>query len=311
MKVILKNSCILVFCVAFLISCMPASKRILENTNSTDNVSVITQSTSTTTATPDMPVTIIGRNPIVEVYKTVNDTQLEAHIFLPPGHTENDKRPVFVFFHGGGWFEGEPENGYRMCEHWAARGMVAVAFEYRLANFEAITPVECVQDAKSAIRWLRVHAAELGIDPNGIVATGGSAGGHLAVSTAMIEGFEEEGEDLSISSSPDAVVVWSAAVNLGEDSWFAQLLGDRVHVSSLSPADYIRPGLVPMALLHGTADETVPYWTVEQFVEDMQQAENRCELYTYEGGGHLFHIANRAHVLGVIEAFLISTGFIE
>ena len=274
---------------------------------------VVGSQTPVEAATQELTVVSVpaGQDSFIRVYKTVNDTELEAHIFLPPGHVENDQRPVFVFFHGGGWFEGAPENGYRMCEYWAARGMVAVAFEYRLSDFAAITPVECLQDAKSAIRWLRIHAVELGIDPGGIVATGGSAGGHLAVSTAVLEGFEEEGEDYNVSSSPDAVIVWSAAVNLGEDTWFAQLLGDRADTSTLSPADHIRSDLPPMALLHGTADETVPYWTVEQFVEDMQRADNRCELYTYEGGGHLFHVSQRGHVLGVIEAFLISTGFIE
>ncbi|MFC1975885.1 alpha/beta hydrolase [Chloroflexota bacterium] len=264
-----------------------------------------------TNVVTDTPATTIGSRSFVEIYKTVNGTQLEAHIFLPPDHMANDARSAFVFFHGGGWFEGGPENGSRLCEYWATQGMVAIAFEYRLADFDKVTPIECVTDAKSAVRWIRVHATELGIDPDKIVVTGGSAGGHLAVSTAMLEGFEKEDEDLSIGSSPDAVIVWSAPVNLFEDSWFAQLLGDRADVSDLSPAHHIRPGLPPMAFLHGTDDETVPYWTIEQFVGEMQQVGNRCELYTYEGGGHLFHVSNRVHVLGVIEEFLISSGYIE
>jgi acetyl esterase/lipase len=195
--------------------------------------------------------------------------------------------------------------------HFAELGMVAIAIEYRLAVLGEITPVECITDAKSAIRWTRQHASEWGIDPNKIVATGGSAGGHLAVSTAMLEGFEEPGEDLGISSSPNALVVWSAAVNAAEAPWFIRLLGDRADVHDCSPAHHVRPGLPPMALLHGTADETVPYWTIEDFGTRMREAGNRCEIYPYEGAGHLFHQANRAHFLGVIEEFLSSLEYIE
>jgi len=299
--------------VVFLVGCVSAVETTPVHTAPIATTSTIVQHPTTmpTGMTTDTPATTIGVRSFVDVYKTVNGTQLEAHIFLPPDHMESDRCPTFVFFHGGGWFEGEPENGYQLCEHWATHGMVAIAFEYRLADFVKVTPIECVTDAKSAVRWVRVHAAELGIDPSKIVVTGGSAGGHLAISTATIEGFEEKDEDLSINSSPDAVIAWSAPVNLFEDSWFAQLLGDHADVSALSPAHHVRSGLPPMALLHGTEDETVPYWTIEQFVEEMQQAGNRCELYAYKGGSHLFHADNRAHVLGVVEEFLISIGYIE
>jgi acetyl esterase/lipase len=258
-----------------------------------------------------VPKPTTGVTLIIETYKTIDDTQLKAHIFLPPGFAEMNSRPAFVFFHGGGWYEGQPENGYRLCRHFAELGMVAIAFEYRLADQDAITPVECIMDAKSAIRWTRQHAHEWGIDPDKIVATGGSAGGHLAVSTAVLEGFEESEEDASTSSSPNALVVWSAPVNVIEDSWFVQLLGERADGRDCSPVHHVRPGLPPMALLHGTADETVPYWTVEDFGAKMREAGNRCEIYPYKGAGHLFHQANHAHFLSVIEEFLVSLGYID
>jgi acetyl esterase/lipase len=200
------------------------------------------------------PKPTAGAKRVIETYKIIDDTQLKAHIFLPPNFAETDKRPAFVFFHGGGWYEGQPENGYPLCGHFAELGMVAIAFEYRLADQDEITPVECIMDAKSAVRWTRQYASQWGIDPDRIVATGGSAGGHPAVSTAMLEGFEEQGEALSISSSPNALVVWSAPVNPSEDSWFVQLLGDRADLRDCSPAHHVRPGLPPTALLHGTAD---------------------------------------------------------
>ena len=247
----------------------------------------------------------------IEVYKIVGDTNLKAHILFPPGHKESDARPAFVFFHGGGWYEGQAENGLRMCRYWAEKGMVSISFEYRLASLDGPTPLVCIKDAKSAIRWVRRQAAELGVDPGKIVATGGSAGGHLAVSTAILQGFEEADEDLSISSAPDAVIVWSAAVNVAGDNWFKQLLGDRADTRSCSPAHNIKSGLPPMLLLHGTEDQTVPYSTITQFTQEMQEAGNRCELHTYKDGGHLFHLKNRQQVLGVIDTFLSSLDFLK
>jgi acetyl esterase/lipase len=198
-----------------------------------------------------------------------------------------------------------------MCRYWAHKGMVSISFEYRLASLDGLTPLECIKDAKSAIRWVRRQAAELGVDPGKIVATGGSAGGHLAVSTALLQGFEEADEDLNISSSPDAVIVWSAAVNVTGDTWFKQLLRDEADLPSCSPAHHIQPGLPPMALLHGTEDQTVPYSTITQFTQEMQEAGNNCELHTYKDGGHLFHLKSREHVLGVIETFLSSLGYLK
>lgn len=313
----MKSVWVWVLSIAFVTGCTPAARTTPVHTSPTVTTPATVQPVAPTatriltmaTATPEPTTTGVG--PIFEVYKVTDTAELEAHIFLPPGHAQTDARPAFIFFHGGGWSSGQPENGHRLCEHWAARGMVAIAFEYRLAGSDQITPVECIIDAKSAIRWMRAHATELGIDQGKIVATGGSAGGHLAVSTAMLEGFEEPDEDTSIRSSPDAVIVWSAAVNVVEAPWFNQLLGDRADVRDCSPAHQVRPGLPPMALLHGTEDETVPYWTIEEFTAEMQQAGNRCELHAYEGAGHLFHVDNREHFLGVIEEFLISLAYID
>jgi acetyl esterase len=205
----------------------------------------------------------------IEIYKVVEDRNLKAHILFPPGHKESDARPAFVFLHGGGWYKGQAENGLRMCRYWAEKGMVSITFEYRLASLDRLTPLECIKDAKSAILWVRGQATKLGVDPGKIVATGGSAGGHLAVSTALLKGFEETDGNQSISSSPDAVIVWSAAVNIVGDNWFKQLLGDRINLSSCSPAHHIRPGLPPMALLHGTEDKTVPYGTIKKFTQQL------------------------------------------
>ena len=105
-----------------------------------------------------------------------------------------DHRPAIVFFFGGGWSGGDKKQFYQQAKAMAEHGMLAFSADYRVKTRNKTTPFECVKDGKSAIRWVREHAAELGVDPDRIVASGGSAGGHVAACTGVIEGAEEAGE---------------------------------------------------------------------------------------------------------------------
>ena len=110
-------------------------------------------------------------------------------------------------------------------------------------------------DARSTMRWVLTNAAKFNIDPDKIVAAGQSAGGHLALSTAMIDEYNEKTDDLGISCSPNAILLFSACVNAVE-GWCDRLLADRrTKIWSISPAHNVRPGLPPMIEFHGTDDE--------------------------------------------------------
>ncbi len=125
----------------------------------------------------------------VETYKTAGDTKLNLYIFQPLGWKATDKRPAIVCFFGGGWTNGTLRQFLPQCKYLAQRGMVAIAADYRVASRNQVKAVECVKDAKSAIRFVRKNAARLGVDPDRIVAAGGSAGGHLAAACGTIAGF--------------------------------------------------------------------------------------------------------------------------
>ena len=140
-------------------------------------------------------------------YKETPMGDLNLHVFYPGNIKQGDNRPAIVFFFGGGWTSGTPRQFYAHCEYLAAQGMVAISAEYRVKGTHGTTPVESVKDGKSAIRWVRKHAEELGVDPLRIAASGGSAGGHVAACTALIEGLEEEDPD--ICSVPDAMVLFN------------------------------------------------------------------------------------------------------
>src|SRR5439155_6979750 len=100
----------------------------------------------------------------VETFKTVGETKLALYIFNPEGHKAADQRPAIVFFFGGGWTGGSPGQFEQQCRYLAARGMVAMTADYRVASRQQVKAAQCVADAKSAIRYVRAHAKDLGVD---------------------------------------------------------------------------------------------------------------------------------------------------
>lgn len=258
-----------------------------------------------------------------EVYKVVGDTRLSLYVFEPAAGPKTG-RAAIVFFFGGGWSSGSPAQFETHCRALAARGMVAITADYRVATRHQAKPVQCVADAKSALRWVRAHAAQLGIDPARIAAAGGSAGGHLAAATATLPGLDEPGEDLAVSSRPDALVLFNPALVLAPMAGLAlEGFGTRVPAErlgaepvALSPAHHVKRGTPPAIIFHGRSDTTVPYATAEAFARVMRDAGNRCELVGFEGQGHGFFNAGRAEgrfhreTLAATERFLESLGFL-
>lgn len=259
----------------------------------------------------------------VETYKSVGPVKLDLHIFEPPTGPKTN-RPAIVFFFGGGWNNGSPAQFEQHCRHFAARGLVAITADYRVASRHQVKPPACVADAKSAIRWLRQNAARLGLDPQRIAAGGGSAGGHLAAATATLAGFDEPGENLAISAIPNALVLFNPALVLAPLAGLelprdeARLGADRFGTDpkNLSPAHHVKRGVPPTIIFHGRADTTVPFVTAEAFAARMKEAGNRCELVAYDGQPHgFFNFTKGAagryrETLVAADQFLVSLGYL-
>ncbi len=229
---------------------------------------------------------------IQQVYKTVDTFKLKVDIFYTSQSFKRENNTAIVFFHGGGWAFGSPTEFFTTCERYAKMGIVTFSVDYRLSidngviPSKTISPIECVMDAKSAMRWVRENAGKFHIDRNKIVASGQSAGGQLALSTAMIEDYNEKSDNLTVSSRPDAILLFSSCVNTVE-GFCDYLLADRRNkIWSISPTHNIKPGLPPMIEFHGLDDDQVPKWTVQYFETEMQKAGNYFEQHMYEGRKH-------------------------
>jgi acetyl esterase len=191
------------------------------------------------------------------VYKTVNNRPLKLLVEKPADWKASDARPAIVFLFGGGWVGGSPEQFLKQSEYLASRGMVGIRVEYRtIPKGDSGPPLVCCADAKSAIRYVRAHAAELGIDPARIAGAGGSAGGHLAAFTAMVDGSDDPHDDLKVSCKPDALVLFNPVFNNGPGEWGHERVKERF--KEFSPAHNINKSAPPTIVFLGDTDKLIP-----------------------------------------------------
>ncbi len=248
----------------------------------------------------------------METYRKIDSTELKLWIF---GDSDSKvPKPAIVFFFGGGWNSGSPSQFEGQARHFAKRGMIAVLADYRVKSRQGVKVVECVKDAKAAIAWVRENAERMGIDPNKIAASGGSAGGHLAASTGTISGF---GSD----ERPNAMILFNPACTLAPIAdWQpprsnAELAIERLGADAkeISPAHHIGPHTPPTLILHGTKDTTVPYASVIAFESVMKKEGRPCKLVGYEGAGHGFFNRGDLYLatLAEADAFLVDLGWIK
>ncbi len=245
-------------------------------------------------------------------YKRVGNRELQLHIEKPGDWKSTDKRPAIVFFFGGGWVGGSATQFEKQSAYLATRGMVGIRVQYRtIPKGDKGPPVICCADAKSAMRYVRRHAEELGIDPERIAAAGGSAGGHLAAFTGMVPGLDDASDDLSVSCLPNALVLFNPVFNNGPGEWGHARVADQY--KQFSPAHNISRQAPPTAVFLGDEDKLISVGVLEKFQSDMQAVGVRCDAHVYPGAVHGFfnHEPYFSETLIQTDRFLTSLGWLQ
>ena len=247
------------------------------------------------------------------LYKKVDTAQLYLEVYPSVINDPSKPAPAMVFFFGGGWNSGTVKQFEPHAKYFIQRGITCILVDYRVKEKHKSTPFESLKDAKSAIRYIRAHAKDLHIDSSKIIASGGSAGGHLAAATAIITDYNESTDNLAISSVPNALVLFNPVFDNGPGGYGYERIGDAY--KSFSPLHNIKAGAPPSIVFLGDKDDLVPVETAKYFKQVMEKVKSRCDLFIYEGQGHgFFNYKNLEYYKKTVsetDTFLQSLGYLN
>lgn len=247
------------------------------------------------------------------LYKQIDTTKLFLEVHHPETIDKLKKYPAMIFFFGGGWNSGSVKQFEPHAKYFSQRGIICFLVDYRVKNRQQTTPFESLKDAKSAIRFIRKHADELQIDTSKIIASGGSAGGHLAAAVAIIDDYNEGTDDLTVSCIPNALVLFNPVIDNGPGGYGYERIG--TEYKKFSPIHNIKKGTPPTIFFLGTKDKFIPVETADYFRVIMERVESRCDLKLYDGQGHgFFNYRNFEYYKKTVietDKFLKSLGYIN
>lgn len=248
-------------------------------------------------------------------YKTIGKDTLFLELYLSKRNSEEKQKKLgaMVFFFGGGWYTGNRSHFLNHAKYFSNRGLACFLADYRTKEKYNTTPFEAVKDAKSVMRYIRDNAERWNIDPGKIIASGGSAGGHLALATALIDDYNENDDNLSISPIPNALVLFNPVLDNGPGGFGYQRVKSNFH--AFSPLHNIRKGAPPTIIFLGTDDKHIPVATAKYFKVVMERVGSKCDLRLYEGQKHgFFNYSNKEYYQRTLleaDFFLQSLGYIE
>jgi acetyl esterase/lipase len=245
------------------------------------------------------------------VYKTVGTEELKLDVFTPgnadaakaTGAAHGAARSVIILFHGGSWISGNRSQMDQQCRYFVQQGMVAVTADYRLLKKTAepkngSDKDSLIADAKSAVRWVKSHAAELHIDTGRIVLGGGSAGGHLATMALLNAGINDPADDRSITVTGRALVLFNPAYSPREDA-------------AVQPYTFAGSSVPPVIFFYGSKDKWKP--AGDSLRVQLKKAGVDCEMWVAEGQVHgFFNKAPWTEATCIkAQAFLTRIGLLE
>lgn len=232
-------------------------------------------------------------------YKIVDNKELKLHIIATEEKENKTLKPCIIGIHGGGWTGGDPTMVYAILQEYVNEGWVGISIEYRHLNLSKDYKVfECVKDAKSAIRYVKENANELGIDSARITLSGLSAGGHLALGTILFDSLNEISDNMAISTNPQYLILYYPVVDTSIKGYGNKKIGNEWF--KLSPLHNIKGNLPPVLIFHGMKDDVVPIEGIINFQKKMVSIGNSCDLIIHGEGIHGYFLYSKSKYKEVI-----------
>lgn len=212
------------------------------------------------------------------IFKEADNIKLSLDVLAPSKESSGKgKSPVIIMFHGGGLVGGDRNQMHQQCQFFSDRGFVTVSADYRLlkkgaADPEADVP-NCIRDAKSAIRWVKQHAADFNIDTTKVILGGGSAGGFLATEATLNNDINEATDNLAISTKALLLILYNPAY---------------IPVKRYGPdvVPYVSSKTPPAIMFFGDQDHYKPGG--DAFYKALANARVKTELWVAKGETHSF-----------------------
>jgi acetyl esterase len=251
-----------------------------------------------------------GKTPLGKsyTYKQSVGKPREMEIYFPPNHDPaKSKVPGLILFHGGAWVGGTLSQFRIACAYFASRGLVCATAEYRMLGREDTKLPKgesgkrvCVTDAKSAIRWFKQHAVELGIDPQRIITGGGSAGGHISALATMNPGLNDPADPKDIDTRVVAYLWFNPAFSPGDDK-----------DPEIDILHHLKANLPPAIVFFGNQDGWKKGWDTAQAKWKALDTKS-IDLQIAPGQSHSFFNKEPWRTITLIEAdkFLVKQGLL-
>jgi acetyl esterase len=221
------------------------------------------------------------------VYRDLQPEPLRVFVVKPKNWKVTDRRTALMFFFGGGWTTGTPLNSIGWARFAASHGMVGIAPDYRTKGRHNTSPLSSVADSRAALAWAQAHTAELGIDAARIVVGGNSAGGHVALWTAITSAPPGSNDHESPTFKPAALILFSTVSDTSALTGYTpQRFGE--HTTALSPVHQLDKTMPPVLAFHGDRDPLVPLAQAIALRDRLVADGNTCNLVIVPGGSHNF-----------------------
>jgi acetyl esterase/lipase len=258
------------------------------------------------------------------VYSVANNFECRLDVYSYRGTKE--RTPTVVLIHGGGWVSGTKEGTLFSAMPYLEMGFTVVNVEYRLTK---VSPAPAaVEDCRLALRWVFKNAQKYGFDTTRVIVTGGSAGGHLALMTGMLDstaGFDspKEWDQVNPPLRVAAIVNWFGITDVedllsGENrqqyavSWIGSAADGRALARRVSPLTYVRRDTPPILSIHGDKDDLVPYEHAVRLHKALDKAGVPNQLITIPGGHHGGFTRDQMNdIFKTIREFLVKYGVLR